>query len=233
MKITITMELDMSDNTLEALTKTGSLSQFGNDPFSAYGAKVSIGHQFLTFKNGEYLYGQNANVLPLKTRLAANMPGLRVGWRRWWGSQVEDRTVRLIDGQPPEPRSELGDLDESLWERNDTGQPRDPWQMSNILELVDAEGQSYLYTTSSKGGIGAIGRLCEQYGKLYRQRPGKTPIVELSNNFYIHPQYGKTYVPEFPIVDWAADGVLTEIKTAEAQPAKPVTPSPGNKAPRF
>ena len=91
MKLTVNMELEMTANELEILTKTGTLSPFGGDPFSAYGAKVSVGnHQFLTFKNGEYLYGQNANVLPLKTRLAANMPGLRVGWRRWWGSRKSE-----------------------------------------------------------------------------------------------------------------------------------------------
>jgi hypothetical protein len=194
-----------------ALTTTGS------DPYSAYGAKVGVQGLFLSFKNGEFLYGQSGDVLPLGTRLAANMGGLRVGWRRWYGEQVtDDRTELLVDSVPMEPRSALGDMDPALWETGTDGRKRDPWQLTNILELVDAAGQQYIYATGAKGGIGAIGRLCAAYGKEFRQRPGMVPIIELGADFYMHKEFGKTYFPTFTLVDWSDETVL-EIDEPEAQ----------------
>ena len=196
----------------------------GGDPYSSYGAKVGVQGNFLTFKNGEFLYGQDAKELPIGTKLAANMPGLRIGWRRWWDDQVtDDFTELLTDQRPIAPRNTLGDLDESLWKRDQSGRPFDPWQLTNVLELVDGEGERYIYSTGSKGGINAIGRLCKEYGKLYRQRPGQIPIIELGNDHYMHKEYGKTYVPDFKIVGWTDENALTIEDSEEALPLDPPT----------
>lgn len=191
-----------------------------NNVFASYGAKVGQTGLFLTFKNGEFLAGQNADEIPLGTRLAANVAGLRIGWKRWFGGQVtDDLLVPLVEQQPMPPRNSLGDLDQQLWERDEkTKVPRDPWQITNELILVDPEGQEYIYATASKGGIGAIGRLCKEYGKLYRQKPGMVPIIALGNDHYMHKEFGKTYVPDFKIVDWADETSLDAIE-GEAAPA--------------
>lgn len=52
----------------------------GYDPYAAYGQQASASKVYITFKNGEYLYGQDDDEIPLGTRFVANMPGLRVGW---------------------------------------------------------------------------------------------------------------------------------------------------------
>lgn len=179
-----------------------------NDPYAAYGAKVGTSGQYLSFKNGEYLFGQEGEELPLGTKLFANMPGLLVGWRRWFNAQItDDRTHLLTECRTIESRNELGDTDQALWEKpkptaqNPNPAPQDPWQFTNILELSSGE-ETYIFSSSSKGGIGAIGRLCKEYGKERRQRPGMLPIIELSRDFYNHKTYGKTYFPEFKIVGW-------------------------------
>jgi hypothetical protein len=200
-----------------------------NNPFSSYGAKVGILGTYLSFKAGEFLVGKDGQTLPLGMKLLANMEGLRVGWKRWNNGLVTDDFPELMsEGKPetnPNCRNALGDLDESLWEDDDRGDPRDPWQYTNELVLQSLDGSNtYIFATSSKGGIGAIGRLCLQYGRIYKQKPGMTPVVELGNYFYMHQSYGKTYNPKFTIVDWVSDG--TAPTPAEATPAKPPKPEP-------
>lgn len=197
-----------------------------NDPYASYGAKVGTTGQFLSFKSGEFLFGHDATELPIGTRLVANMPALRVGWRRWFGAEVtEDLTEPLVSAGPMQRRDTLGDLDESKWETDDRGDPRDPWQLTNILELSDGE-ETYIYSTGSKGGIGAIGRLCKEYGKEYRLRPGMLPIIELGRDFYNHKKFGKTYFPEFKIVGWADENNPSlEGEGEEKIPFEPATES--------
>jgi len=222
----LTVEKEMADNLLQTLGNR-SVGTVGRDPFAAYGAKVATrGANFLSFKNGEWLYGQSDTMLPLGTRLAANMAGLKIGWRKWFGGQVaEDRLSLLIDQLPEEPRAALGDLDPQMWELLD-GKPRDPWQQTNQLELVEvSSGATYLYSTSSKGGIGCIQGLCNSFGQLRRQYPADyTPIVETGNDFYTHPQYGKTYVPTLTIVGWldAAGNEVSDDDEPEDEPSPPI-----------
>jgi hypothetical protein len=212
------------------------------DPFAAYAAKMVVQQgNYLSFKAGEYLYGQNSEELKLGTRLAANMLGLRVGWRRWRSAKVEqDLTQPLVDGIP-EPddqhRHELGDTDSQLWDLGANGDPMDPWQWTSILELVDATGEKYIYSTGSKGGKGAIGALCDQYNKQRRAHPDQVPIIELGRDFYTHPSYGKTYFPVFTIVGWTDEDNLV---IPEAQPGLPPmeamtkgAPAAGPKKTRF
>lgn len=212
----------------------------GGDPFSSYGAKVGTQGTFLTFKNGEYLAGQDAKEIPISTKMAANMQGFRIGWRRWFGDQLTDDLTELLADQPHiAQRNTLGDDDQALWEKDNTGKPRDPWQLTNVLEFINSEGESFLYATGSKGGIGALGRLCKEYGKLYRQRPGQVPIVELGRDHYMHKEFGKTYFPVFTIADWVDENALT-IESADdagaAAPPAPVPqpdPAPSTKKARF
>jgi hypothetical protein len=203
---------------------TQDLIDTRNDPYAAYGAKVGSTGQFLSFKNGEYVFGQNAEELPIGTRLVANMPGLRIGWRRWFGGQVtDDMTMLLADGPTVERRDALGDMDQSKWDKDDLGEPRDPWQMTNILELSDGE-KTFLYSTSSRGGIGAIGRLCKDYGRQWRMRPNELPIIELARDSYMHPRFKKIYVPDFKIVGWtdADNPSVNDAELAALEPMKEI-----------
>lgn len=213
-----------------------ALTTPGGDPFSSYGAKVGIQGTFLTFKNGEFLAGQDQAEVPIGTRLAVNMQGLRVGWRRWFKDELtDDLTELLVDQMPLKQRNELGDLDEKLWDSDDKGNPRDPWQFTNVIEFVSTEGETYIYSTGSKGGLGAIGKLCKAYGKEYRQRPGQVPVIDLERDSYNHKTYGKTYFPVFNLVDWVDEDALDAIageKPAE-EPKQVEPPKQAAKRTRF
>ena len=118
-------------------------------------------------------------------------------------------------------RDTLGEMDEGMWEIGKDGKTRDPWVLTYLLDLATDEGDVYLFSTSSKGGIGAIGKLLKAYALEYRQKPGMVPIVELDNDFYMHPVYKKTYFPVFAITGWTnKDKPSTTPQAAIAPPAK-------------
>ena len=173
------------------------------DPFLAEGQRMGAVGQYLTFNRfGEWVSGQDQTIVPVGTLLVANMPQLRKGWRRWSASQITDDLTELVaEGRGVPPRNSLGDIDQSLWERDGDGKPRDPWQLSYILELSNGT-TNYIYDTGSKGGMNAVGRLCTAYGKERRARPGMLPIIELGTDSYQHPVYKKTFVPLLRIEGW-------------------------------
>lgn len=177
-----------------------------SDPYAALGAKLDQDGLFLKFSKGEYVYGQTKEELRLGKRLIVNVPGLRHGWVRWRdGKPVENLMELLTDMLPIKSRDELGDTDESLWERDDRGDPQDPCVMTYSVELSDpASGEVYNFSTTSVGGKKAVGKLLKAFSLKHRMEPNLLPIVELQRDSYNHtnPRFGKIYNPLLPIVGW-------------------------------
>lgn len=189
------------------------------DPFAAYGQAHSFPEgQYLSYKNGEWLYGMNQEVLPLGTKLAVSMHGMRVGWRKWENRAVtDDRTSLLTEMRPQVPRAALGDTDERMWDSLN-GRPRDPWQMTSIVEMVGGDGEKYIYATGSYGGRKCLGELCTAFAKERRLRPGQLPLVSLGSDSYDHKAYGKTWEPKLPIVGWVLEDSLEPVEDAPPLP---------------
>jgi hypothetical protein len=214
-------------NAVAEMNHSGAVAvQGGFDPFAAYGQEAaSGGGAYLKFSKGEWLLGQNDDEIELGRRLAANMDELSIGWIRWAdGKPAERRMGLLAQGHKAEARDALGYADQTLWEKDDQGKPKDPWNFTNELPLADPEtGEQMTFSASSKGGIGCMGNLCKAYGKEYRQQPGMVPVIELGRDSYRHPTYGKTYVPVVNIVGWVANGSVPQPAakddTAEEKPA--------------
>jgi hypothetical protein len=157
-------------------------------------------------KFGEYRAGQEDTEIPLGSRFAVYMESFCVGWQRWEdGRPVEQIMGPVAQGFVPPARKTLGYLDKSEWECFDDGREKDPWAFANTLVLVSRDQDSprfYTFTTSSKGGVGALGTLALRYGEHSRQKPGESPIVELQRDSYIHEDYGEIRFPVFKIIDW-------------------------------
>lgn len=179
----------------------------------------------LKFSKGEYVAGQNGDEIPEGTELVANLGELWVGWIHWEGGKPVDQQMgRVIDGYRPSTRAALGHTDQSEWERDEnTGQPRDPMQLTNYLVMKAMEGDKlYTFTTSSKGGLGAVAKLAGEYGKRMRAKPNEYPVVALAVDSYRHPNkaYGKIFVPEFKVVGWVDKSAVVEAVEADAQAAE-------------
>lgn len=114
----------------------------GVDPFLAYADAISprsIVGTLLKFSKGDYLAGEEGEIIPHGTQLTANCDEFLAGWIKWQdGKPVEQRMIRVADGFHPPVRTDLGDTDKSLWETDDKGEPKDPWQFTNYLLLMDA-----------------------------------------------------------------------------------------------
>jgi hypothetical protein len=202
----------------------------GPNAFEAYGQSVSgnrIVGDLLKFSKGEYLAGQNGDEVDMGTRVIAIMQSFCVGWVKWQdGKPVDYRMGPLAEGFVPPRRDTLGDDDEDLWEVDDKGKSRDPWQLSNYVVLLEQGGDKlYTFTTSSKGGMGALGKVAGAYGKNIRMKPDDYPVLSLSKDKYKHPnkEYGWIHVPKFDVVAWVnraeADAALSaDHAAAEAAP---------------
>jgi hypothetical protein len=134
-----------------------SLATTERNAFQQYSDAASrsrIIGKLLKFSKGEYLAGQDNEEIAEGTRLVVNMDELMVGFQKWEGGKPADSEMgRVAEGFRPPKRADLGDLDESRWETDDRGQPRDPWQLTNVVVLKAADGdQIYTFATSSKGG---------------------------------------------------------------------------------
>lgn len=198
-----------------ATRATASLSdQYEPNFFEAYGAQTAqsaIVGQLLKFSKGDWLVGEDSEELPVGTKLVAVMDQLTTGWVRWFDNKPTQQIMGLlVDGYQPPKRQELGDHDESKWEEDDQGKARDPWQFTNYLIMkkpgtkLSDQANLYTFATSSRGGIGCVGKLCMGYGKAMRERPDENPVVALKVDAYDHPnkQYGRIKVPVLEIVGW-------------------------------
>jgi hypothetical protein len=186
--------------------------------YATYGAAMNnrnfIG-TLLSFNKGDYLAGREDELIPLGTRFAAAMDTIKTGWVRWEdGVAVEHWMELLIEGRPPKMRSELGFTDKSQWPCDKDGKSKDPVQFTNYLVLKrEDDGRLFTFTTATKGGLGAIGKLCEQYdAKILRKEPDKDPIIKIGSSSYEHSDrsIGRVKYPTFELVGSTDKVVIDE-----------------------
>ena len=217
------------------------------NPFSAYGEAAThrnIVGELLKFSKGDWMSGQDNDDVAVGTQFIANMDEMLVGWIRWEDNKPTDHIMgKVSEGYQILRRNELGDTDQNEWEVDDSGKPRDPWQLSNYLLMKGAsDGVLYTFTTGSKGGRDALGDLCKEYGKVLVAHAKEYPVVAIGVRSYEHPNksYGRIKTPEFKIVGWqpktafASDlGESGEELAATFDAPPPVTKPNGKKAGRI
>jgi hypothetical protein len=180
---------------------------------------------FLKFSKGDWLYGRNSEEMDRGTRLVANLAELKVGWQKWSGGKPADAVMgKVIEGFVPPTRASLGDNEPHLWEVDESnGQRRDPWQLTNTLILKEEKADDlYTFSTSSKGGIGAIAKIAGEFGRHMRAKPGELPVVALEVDSYAHPNkaLGRIKTPVFKLVGWADKAAFDAALNAEAEAAE-------------
>jgi hypothetical protein len=201
------------------VTKPNNTELATSNPFLDYGAQASqssIVGKLLKFSKGDWTAGQSNEEIPDGTEFVANMDELMAGWIRWSENKPTDQVMgKISEGYQAPRRSDLGDNVKEDWEVDEqNGKPRDPWQFSNYLLLRGQEdAELYTFTTSSRGGLNAIGDLCKVYGKVMSQHPKEWPVLSIGQGAYDHPNrsYGKIKFPTFAIVGWAPKAVFDDV----------------------
>jgi hypothetical protein len=160
----------------------------------------------LKFKKDRYVISGDVEV-PLGTKFLAYCADWQRGWCKFVdGELVEKRIGRVADRFHPPERDELGDLDESLWEKDDDGVPQDPWSFQHYLPLENvATGERLVFVSSSIGGGIGVQILCDKWHRrLYRGLIG-LPTVKLAIGKFKTKKYGAVPRPEFEVVSWEDD----------------------------
>lgn len=173
---------------------------------------------FLKYNKGEFLYGMDAEVLPLGTRLVPDMASLAVGQIKWSDSgEVVEQRIGLVADCAAVRREDVGDHDEDLWPRDEDGKRSDPWSPVRNLPMKDPNtGTEFVFTTSSGGGNQALVRFTGQWRRQYTDNPGKLPVMEIGSDSYPHRTYGKVHFPVFRLVSWETEEDLKNGKESDA-----------------
>jgi hypothetical protein len=160
--------------------------------------------RFLKYVRGEWK--SNDTVFNGCT-LIANMGLIARGWELWQDGACIERVTAVLD-QP------LPDRDEMVWQKN------------YYLPLTDPKTLlTYLYSTRSKGGMGAVRGLVASFDHVRHLRIGQLPLVELGTDQYTN-QYGPQDKPVLDIVGWheTPDGLQAPAMALPKPPApKPLT----------
>jgi hypothetical protein len=153
--------------------------------------------KLLKFNKGKYLVGDDE--VPAGTEMIAHVDQIALGWIKFRDNKVVDQRIgKAVDGFVEPDRGELGDNDKSQWERDPSGEERDPWVKQWYLPMEDREtGEVAVFVTSSNGGCRAITRLLNIF---VRNPRAGLPIIRLDTASYRHRTYGRIEKPDFVIV---------------------------------
>ena len=219
----------MTDTTLPAAPSAAM------NYFEQYGSTASmtmITGTLIKFSKGDWLMGQEEEEVKEGRKFTCVMDDLQIGWTRWQDNKPTAQHMgKIVEGFTPPRREALGDDDKTLWDTDAQGQERDPWQFTNSVIMRNPgtsgaeETDLFTFSTSSRGGINAVGDLCKAYVRMAREQGDGYPIVELTSSSYKHPnpEYGRIKKPVFKIVGW-------EKKVIEAAPKALEEPKPKAKA---
>src|SRR5262245_54706263 len=201
-------------------------------PFEAYAesaAPRTILGRLLRFSKGDFLTGEDDEPVENGALFVAGVDHLLVGWILWQGAKpVEQIMMPVALGQAPPRRDDLGHHDQTQWERDSKGEPRDPWAYTAYLPLLAEAGSGlHTFTTSSRGGHGALGELSRAYARHRRKEPGLLPRIALNVDSYQHSkrEYGRVKVPNFTVIGWQPSALFNDaLREAGVEPIEPARP---------
>lgn len=171
----------------------------GWDDAAAESAERVIKGTFMKFADWRWSSGKEGNPVEEDTRLVAL--GTAAAWVKWADGKPAEYRLRQ-PGQPLPEREQLGDQDEADWPAGPDGKPRDPWQSTRFVYLVNpATAEAFTFSTSSWGGRGAVADLGDQIQRMRYAHPGAVPIVELHAAPML-TKFGKKSKPWLKVVDW-------------------------------
>jgi hypothetical protein len=169
----------------------------------------------LKFSKGDWVAGESFELVDKKESFIVGMHALMTGWIRWQECRPVDHAMVSIGSRllPPR-RADLGDNDPSTWEADDRGEKRDPWQFTSYLPMIaNDNGGIFTFAASSKGGLGALGKLSRTYSVHQRREPGQLPVVNLSSGGYQHSRRELGYIktPLFVVTGWVPASKFNDI----------------------
>jgi hypothetical protein len=200
------------------------------DPFTTFAEESGPGIRGvkLTCKQGVWATGKDDTPLNAGLRFLLVVTETTRGWLCWKGGTVVHPNVGFVrDGFRPEPRYALGDTDKELWEKNQRGEPQDPWQRDyrTLLIGMSPPHSEYTFVSSSWGAHLALQEVCGRYAE-ESPAPGALPVVELTTKVRPNKMLGGGNIigPWFNIVGWATEEDVRAGRKAGVDAAKAEQP---------
>lgn len=175
--------------------------------------------------DGIWVYGQENTEVEDDSLWAVNPLSIQHGYVCWTNKEKGEGKNELL-GEVYAPMAadpvDFANLKDHGW----------PWKPAACVTLKctsgEDEGVEVVFKPSSAGGMNVMQKLLTEIEKqLDTGTDAIVPVVELSNDNYIHKQYGKTYVPILDVDSWltmdgpaAEEAVQQEEKPARAKPAR-------------
>jgi len=157
----------------------------------------------LRFHDWNWTKGKEASPIEKGTKLIAIGT---TAWSRWAAGKPVEYRMRQ-SGKPLPDREELGNTDTTAWEIGPDGKtPRDPWQSTRLVYLVDPDtAEAFTFSTSSFGGREAVTDLAGAISRMRSAHPNALPVVSLEAAA-MPTKYGRKSKPLFKVVGWKAIG---------------------------
>jgi hypothetical protein len=210
----------------EMMASTG-LTPCEYDPYADFAAEYGGAYiSLLKFTKGEWAV--DGEDVEMGTQYIADVPGLEHGYVRFETGQKPVHHLGLIrNGYRLPPREVYGELDESEWEVDKQGNPKDPYQPQFYLPLVNVRtGDTLHFVTSSDGGQRALAALSKAYSP--KRHTSELPIISLGVGSYDHDDWGRVLFPVLTVVAWHDCGIIHTLPSA---PPSAALPSPTTSKP--
>jgi hypothetical protein len=200
--------------------------QTAGDGFSSFASEGGPGiiGTMMRCSKGDWSVGQDKDPLPAGTYVVV-MDSMSRGWVKWVGNQIVDARVHAVTENLPVPhRYMLNDLDETTWEKNPDGTPRDPWVRDYRVVLIQTSAPhgTFTFIGASNGARVAMQDLCRAYSLDRHRFPDAMPVVSLSVTSRQSKSYGVIKGPKFTVEGWANVDDVKAGKKTTATPAKMV-----------
>jgi len=189
------------ENAIARREQSNALVADGNNPWLDVSSELDkfVGAPYAKFsKQGEYPIS-DTETIPLGTHCPAHCDETRIRWKNWQGGKpIETVMGRVADRYLPPARKELGDTDVTKWELQDDGTRRDPWVFTMELPITRLDtGESFVFSTSSKGGSAALTACCGRTARESRRR-ARLPACRSSSSSRTVTSTGRTGKYSFP-----------------------------------
>ena len=192
----------------------------GWDDTAAEAESRVIRGSLLKCSEGRWFIGTENEAVKEGRQLVAG--GTSAAWVRWQGGKPVEYRVRE-PGVPLPEREELGDCDRASWENGSDGQPRDPWQSTRFVHLIDPQtAEAFTFSTSSGGGIDCVVNLADQIKRMRSKHPNAVPLIELGAA-PMRTKHGWKSKPVLKVISWRAAAVSVVIEQPERLLPAPVT----------
>lgn len=177
-------------------------------------AEQTIRGTLLKFSDWKWWAGKEATPVADGTRLVALATA--AGWVRWENQKPVEYRMREPGRRLPD-RDDLGFTDQSEWEDGPDGEPKDPWQSTRWVYLVDPQtAEAFTFSTSSWGGRNAVVTLGDQIARMRNVHADAVPIVEL-RAAEMPTKFGRKSKPIFKVAGWKSANAGEQSAPVERQ----------------